>query len=128
LKIQLHGGLPFVDATIRFGPKSLDVELVLIDTGSTGSVFSADVLDPLGLEPQETDVIRQIRGVGGSEFVYSKGVEELAVGEMAVRDFEIQVGAMYYGFPIHGILGMDFLRATRSVVGLANLELYSTNP
>ncbi len=97
---------------------------MLVDTGSAGSVFSADAVEPLGFEPEETDIIRQIRGVGGSEFVYSKKVATLAVGEMAVRDFEIQVGAMYYGFPINGIVGMDFLLATRAIVDLARLAVY----
>ncbi len=97
---------------------------MLLDTGLAGSVFSADVLEPLGFEPEETDIIRQIRGVGGSEYVYSKRVELLAVGEMAVQDFEIQVGAMYYGFPISGIVGMDFLLATRAIVDLAGLAVH----
>ena len=89
-----------------------------------GSVFSADALEPLGFEPAETDIIRQIRGVGGSEFVYSKRVEALAVGEMAVQDFEIQVGAMYYGFPINGIVGVDFLLATQAIVDLQRLVVH----
>ena len=72
MKIRLDGGLPFVSATVRYAGRSLDVDLVLVDTGSAGSVFSADALDPLRFEPAETDIIRQIRGVGGSEFVYSK--------------------------------------------------------
>ena len=128
MRIQLDGGLPFVGATIRFGQNALDIDHVLIDTGSTGPVFSADLLLPLGLEPQGTDTIRHIRGVGGSEFVYSKKVDELAVGELAVQDFEIQVGAMYYGFPINGIIGIDFLLATRTVVDLANLVLRPADP
>jgi hypothetical protein len=124
VRIRLDGGLPFVAATIQFGDNTLDIDLVLVDTGSAGSVFSADALMPLGFEPRPTDIIRQIRGVGGSEFVYSRKVEELAVGELAVQDFEIQVGAMFYGFPINGIIGTDFLVATRTVVDLANLVLH----
>ncbi len=124
MKIRLEGRLPFVEATVRYAGRTLDMELILVDTGSAGSVFSADALEPLGFEPEETDIIRQVRGVGGSEFVYSKRIEELAVGEMAVGDFEIQVGAMYYGFPINGIIGMDFLVATRAIVDLAGLAIY----
>ena len=76
------------------------------------------------MEPEETDILRQIRGVGGSEYVYSKKVESLTVGEMAMKDFEIQVGAMYYGFPINGIVGMDFLLATQAIVDLARLTVH----
>ncbi len=125
MKISLEGGLPFVEATIRFGKRFVDVDHVLMDTGSAGSVFSADALDPLLMEPQETDIIRQIRGVGGTEFVYSKRVDEVSVGTMTVKGFEIEVGAMHYGFPINGIVGMDFLLATRAIADIAHLDLHS---
>lgn len=125
VKLRLEGRLPFVVARIRFERRALDIDQILVDTGSGGSVFSADAVEVLGIEPQETDIVRQIRGVGGSEFVYSKSVETLSVGDMTVKNFEIQVGAMYYGFPINGIIGMDFLMATQAVVNLATLDLYS---
>ena len=124
MKIRLEGRLPFGTAILRYKGRSLTIDQVLVDTGSAGSVFSADVVDELGIEPVDNDIIRQIRGVGGSEFVYSKCVGELAFGDLALKDFEIQVGAMYYGFPINGIIGMDFLRATRAVVDLAALAVY----
>jgi hypothetical protein len=40
-----------------------------------------------------------------------------------LRIFEIQVGAMRYGFPLDGIVGMDFLLATRAVIDLDAREL-----
>jgi Aspartyl protease len=123
VKLRLEGRLPFVTATLQFGGRRLTLHRVLLDTGSAGSVFAADTVEALGIEPQGPDRIRRILGVGGSEFVYSKRVEALAHGEMVVEDFEIQVGAMRYGFPLEGIVGMDFLLATRAVIDLAALEL-----
>ena len=105
MKLNLVGRLPFVSATLRFAGKTLDLDEVLLDTGSAGSVFSADVVDCLGIRPEGSDRIRRILGVGGSEFVYSKRIEMLALGEMRVEDFEIQIGAMRYGFPLQGIVG-----------------------
>ncbi len=59
--------------------------------------------------------------MGGSEFVYSKRLDSLQLGEMEVRLFEVQVGALDYGFPLQGILGTDFLRQAEAVIDLKNL-------
>ena len=123
MKLRLEGRLPFISATLRFAGRELTLHEVLVDTGSAGSVFSADVVDSLGIEPEGPDRIRRILGVGGSEFVYSKRIEELAIGEIGIEGFEIHVGAMRYGFPLEGIVGMDFLLATRAILDLEALEL-----
>ncbi len=123
MKLRLDGRLPFLSVTLGFRKKELQLDRVLLDTGSAGSVFAADRVDVLGIEPEGSDRIRRVLGVGGSEFVYSKRIDTLAVGEMSVADFEIQVGAMRYGFPLDGIVGMDFLLATRAIIDLGAVEL-----
>jgi hypothetical protein len=123
VKLRIEGRLPFVSVTLRYSGQELALDRVLLDTGSAGSVFSADRVESLGIKPEGSDRIRRILGVGGSEFVYSKKVEVLALGEMQVDDFEIQVGAMRYGFPLDGIVGIDFLLATGAVIDLDALEI-----
>lgn len=123
MKLNIEGRLPYVSVTLRFDGRHLVLDQVLLDTGSAGCVFAADAVRGLGIEPAGEDVIRRIRGVGGSEFVYSKRIESVSVGEMIVEDFVIQVGAMEYGFPLKGIIGMDFLLATRAIVDLETLEV-----
>lgn len=123
MKLRLEGRLPFVNATLSFGGRQLTFERVLLDAGSAGSVFAADAVRHLGIEPSGEDILRRIRGVGGAEFVYSKRVDSLSVGSMSVEAFEVQIGAMEYGFPLEGLLGMDFLLATRAVIDLGSLEI-----
>lgn len=50
------------------------------------------------------DTIYSIRGVGGSEFVYTKTVDALGVGKLQTRALEVEIGAMDYGFEIDGII------------------------
>ncbi len=128
MRLRLEGRLPFVNATLGFGGRQLTFKRVLLDTGSGGSVFAADAVRNLGIEPSGDDILRRIRGVGGAEFVYSKRVESLAVGNMSVEAFEVQIGAMEYGFPLQGLLGMDFLLATRAVIDLGSLEIDPGTP
>lgn len=123
MRLRLEGSLPYLEVTLRFSGQQIQLHRVLLDTGSAGSVFSADVVDALGIMPESTDRLRRILGVGGSEFVYSKRVEALAIGGMKVTNFEIQVGAMRYGFPLDGIIGMDFLLSAQAIIDLAALEI-----
>ena len=68
-------------------------------------------------------MIRLIRGVGGTEFVFSKPVDGLSVGNLGVGHFDIEVGGMDYGFDLDGIIGLDFLRAIRAKIDLGALTI-----
>jgi hypothetical protein len=46
------------------------------------------------------------------------------LGELEVRDFEVEVGAMDYGFAIDGIVGMDWLTQVGAVIDLSRLEVF----
>lgn len=125
MKIRLEGGLPFVTAALRFAGREISLQRVILDTGSASSVFAADEVSRLGLLAEPQDVLRRIRGVGGSEFVFAKQLDALRLGELRVDAFEIQVGAMDYGFPLQGLLGLDFLRQAGAVIDLRELEVRS---
>lgn len=44
---------------------------------------------------------------------------------MKIPDFGIEVGAMEYGFPAEGILGLDYLLQIGALIDLQRLELRS---
>ena len=69
------------------------------------------------------DPLHRIHGVGGSEFVFMKRVDQVAVGELQVSDFAVEVGAMDYGFQFDGIIGTDFLLAVGAVIDLRTLAI-----
>ena len=119
--ISIKGGLPFVSVHLSYQSKSLVIDNVLIDSGSAGSVFQADRLLDIDLRLDPQDIIREIRGVGGTEFVFSKQVEALKMGNFEITDFDIEVGAMNYGFEIDGIVGMNFLLKVGAIVDFDRL-------
>ncbi len=124
MKIVVQDGLPFVTVSLSYRGRQIAVENVLLDTGSMGTIFSADKMDAIDLFPEDDDVLRRVRGIGGTEFVFTKQVELLTLGELQVKGFEIEVGAMEYGFNIDGIIGLDFLMKTKAIVDLSRLEIY----
>lgn len=125
MNIRIQSGLPYVNITIQYQNQQIELQNVLLDTGSAHCIFATDSLSPLGLQYEPNDIVYQIRGVGGSEFVVAKKVHALIMGELQVTDFEIEVGAMDYGFAIDGIVGLDFLVQVGAVIDLAQMEIYS---
>ena len=124
MKIRLRDGLPYVTASLTYQGQRLSFGNVLLDTGSAGAIFSTDRVLTIGLTYEPDDRVHRIRGVGGTEFVFTKRVDCLAVSELQVNDFQIEVGAMDYGFDIDGIIGMDFLIQDGAIIDLAKLEMY----
>lgn len=123
MNLNIRHDLPFVTATIRYRGQDLELENVLLDTGSAGTVFHVDRLMTVGLLMESEDMIRIIRGVGGTEFVFSKRVDGLSVGNLGVGHFDIEVGGMDCGFALDGIIGLDFLRAIRAKIDLGALTI-----
>ena len=123
MKLTLRDNLPFLTVTVSHKGLSIDVGDVLVDTGSASTVFSADALDPLGISPEPTDLLRGLRGIGGRELVYSRLIDRVAIGAHGVDGFAIEVAGMNYGFAINGILGMNFLRRMNAVLDLGRLEI-----
>ena len=123
MNLDIRYGLPFVIATIKYRGRSIDLANVLLDTGSAGTIFQVERLMTIDLSMEPEDMIHRIRGVGGTEFVFSKQIDTLAVGGLLVNGFEIEVGAMDYGFDLDGIIGLDFLRAVEAKIDLGNLTI-----
>ena len=123
MNIRLQAGLLYVPVHLIFRGKDLALDDVILDTGSAGSIFSADALLAVDLAPEPHDRLRRIRGVGGVEFVFTKILDKLEAAPLEARSFEVEVGALDYGFPVDGILGVDFLVQVGAVIDLASMEL-----
>lgn len=124
-ELVIENGLLLTDMTIKFNQKSLLLNRVLVDTGSGSTVISSDLAATIGIVPEINDTIYRISGVGGSEFVYSKKVDAILVGNMKTDIFELEIGAMNYGFDLDGIIGLDLLARLKSVINVDELTLHS---
>jgi len=121
MKIRMQNGLPYVQISLIHGSQHKTLDNVVLDTGSVGTILSADEVLEIGLQCQFQDVVHRIRGVGGAEFVFSK---RLSLGKFELKDFEIEVGTMDYGFAIDGIVGINFLHRVGACIDLAKLDIY----
>lgn len=127
IKLDLKYGLPFCTVKLSYNGKSMTIDNVLLDTGSGGTVFKMDVVEEIDITIEDDDVIETISGVGGSEFVYKKDVDSIALGDLELHNFKIEVGVMDYGFEINGILGMDFMKKVGAVINLDEMKVTKGN-
>jgi hypothetical protein len=123
MQLTLKDDLPFVTVKLTYGDMQTEVPNILVDTGSAGTVLAADAVAQIGIVPEPQDALHVIRGVGGTEVVFSRCVSRLQIQGHGPEEFEIEVGSLDYGFEINGILGMDFLTATGAIIDLQNLDL-----
>lgn len=68
-------------------------------------------------------MIYRISGVGGSEFVFSKTINSIKIGEKKTGNFTVEIGAMDYGFDLDGIIGLDLLQQMKAIINLDRLIL-----
>lgn len=125
ISLKIEDGLLLSSIKITHKGKTLKLDRVLIDTGSGGTIISTDKASTIGIIPEEDDTIYRVRGVGGSEFVYSKTLDEISIDSLIVNEFETEIGAMNYGFELDGIIGLDFLLKTKAIIDLENHSLHS---
>ena len=123
MRLTLKDDLPFVRITVSYQDAEIEILDVLLDTGSATTILSADQVARIGMVPEPSDTLYTIRGVGGTETVFTRRIAQIRIGQRKVRDFEIEVGGMDYGFAIQGILGMDFLLQAGAIINLRDLSL-----
>lgn len=70
MQLQIKDHLPFVSMIVVHRRQMIKVQNVLVDTGSGGTIFSADTLSKIGVFPEPEDTLHTIFGVGGSEVFY----------------------------------------------------------
>ena len=120
--LDIVASLPFITAVeVSVGNQSTILDKVLVDTGSAGTILSADIMLDIGVKPSVEDSLVVIAGVGGTEYAFSKIIDNITVGPFVVSDFKIQVGAMEYGFELDGIIGMNFLLTTKAKIDFKRL-------
>jgi predicted aspartyl protease len=116
--IRTRYGLPFVEVELTHKGKKLRLGNFLIDTGSASTLIAAEIAVQLELGPEPNDVIREVTGIGGNEFVYEKHIDMIQLDSKYIENFKIQIGDMDYGFEMDGIIGFNFLKASKALINL----------
>ncbi|MDF2649958.1 MAG: hypothetical protein K0Q73_5763 [Paenibacillus sp.] len=123
MNLHVNYGLPFVSVTVQYRGRIMTLDKVLLDTGSAGTIFKADIVEAIGVVPEAEDVVDSIQGVGGVEYVYTKNFDAIYFDGGCVNHFQVEIGSMEYGIEIDGILGFDFIQTAALIIDARNMQV-----
>ena len=121
--LTLRDDLLLVPVTVAYQGRQVKIPGLVVDTGSATTMISTDAVAQVGIVPEPQDTLHVVRGLGGSEVVFSRRVDRLQIGPRATERFEVDVGGIDAAFNINGILGLDFLLQTGAILDLGALQL-----
>ncbi|HEO8418466.1 retropepsin-like aspartic protease [Niallia sp. FSL W8-0635] len=107
MQISSDGQLLTTSLIITFRGRILEVNDIIIDTGSSHTVISPDILEEIGVVYEYGDNIYEAYGIGGSVPIYTKIMDEIQIDTFIVKDIEVDVGILPKDHK--GLLGLDIL-------------------
>jgi predicted aspartyl protease len=81
-----------------------------IDTGSSETVITPDIVDGLGYSARDGDNLTVVRSAVGNEHGYTLRVPRFSALGFTSPDFRIHVFDLAAGYGINGLIGLSFLR------------------
>ncbi|MEK4661684.1 retropepsin-like aspartic protease [Priestia sp. FSL H7-0729] len=121
MKINYDGQLITTSLTVTFRGRTLIIDDVIIDTGSSHTIISPDILEEIGVTYETGDSIFEAYGIGGSIPFYTKIMDRIVIGTNYIQNIEIDVGILPKDHK--GLLGLDILKQQNFIIDLKLLEL-----
>ncbi|RXT03916.1 retropepsin-like aspartic protease [Ammoniphilus sp. CFH 90114] len=124
MKIDYDGQLLTISIKVTFRGTTLEIDDVIVDTGSSHTIISPDILEEIGVTYENGDSIYEAYGIGGSVPFYTKIMDQIQMDETILKNIEIDVGILPKDHK--GLIGLDILKTNNFVLDLNKLELYKS--
>ena len=106
--------------TVTHGSSSIAIGPLVIDTGAARTLVNIDDVESVGVVASRGGHLAGARGIGGRDVAFTFTLDRVALDKATIDHFEVHVGSFRYGNDICGLLGMDFLGASRAVLSFAD--------
>ncbi|UQZ86675.1 hypothetical protein SK3146_05968 [Paenibacillus konkukensis] len=122
MRLRYDGQLLTATVKICYRDKVLELTDIVIDTGSSHTVFSPDALESIGVTYENGDPVYEAYGLGGTVPFYTKIMDYIQIDRFRTDQIEIDVGVLPKSHK--GLIGLDILKTYGFVLDLDKLELY----
>lgn len=124
MKIDYLDGLLQTSVTLNYKGRALTIDKLVIDTGASHTLLSADIVADIGIYFENGDEIVNSFGVGGEESCFRKLFDIVELGSFQVESFKLDVGSLHENLSINGLIGLDLLMAANLIIDLSELLMY----
>lgn len=125
MKIEYVDGLLQTSLILNFKGQALTIDKLVIDTGASHTLLSADAVAGMGVYFETGDEIITAFGIGGEESCFPKTFHSIQLGSFHIENYKLDVGTLHEKLAINGLLGLDLLMKAGIVLDLAGLAMYS---
>ncbi|WP_100012885.1 hypothetical protein [Lentibacillus sediminis] len=125
MELRIEKGILLAKVALEFHGEELLLNNVIVDTGSSDTIFDTDLLAEIGLFVDYVNGIPTVMyGVGGKgEVCNQQLVSELYVDGQSLNQFPLQLGMTQDIYGFDGFIGLDFMMKTNMVVDFAELAV-----
>ncbi|MEC0228193.1 aspartyl protease family protein [Paenibacillus alba] len=124
MKIDYVDGLLQTSITLNYKGQVLTIDKLVIDTGASHTLISADIVANIGIYFETGDEIVTAFGIGGEESCFRKLFDVVQLGTFHSENFKLDVGSLHEKLDINGLLGLDLLMDANIILDLAELIMY----
>lgn len=111
--------------TLTFKGKTLTIDKMVIDTGASHTLLSADIVADLGVYFENHDEIINAFGIGGEEVCFRKTFEKIQLGTFHTKNIKLDVGTLHEQWNINGLIGLDLLKEANMMIDLKQMKMYA---
>ncbi|MFD1361280.1 retropepsin-like aspartic protease family protein [Lentibacillus salinarum] len=121
MNLFYDGQLITTSLIVTFRGEALKIDDVIVDTGSSHTVISPDILETIGVKYENGDTIYEAYGIGGSVPFYTKNMDKIQIDSFTIKDAQVDVGMLPQEHS--ALLGLDILKQYNFIIDLDKLEL-----
>ncbi|MFB5661953.1 aspartyl protease family protein [Alteribacillus sp. HJP-4] len=125
MKLSYDGDLMTAAITVTFRGKSTLIGNMIIDTGSSHTIISPDVLEAVGVTYENGDAIYEAYGIGGTAPFFMKTMDKIDIGLYIIKNVRVDIGLLPENHP--GLIGLDILKKHQFIIDFQQAELYQTH-
>lgn len=123
MEFEYRDGLLFTTIEITYKGKSKLINNMVIDTGASKTLISAEEVEDIGIKVEGNDELVVSEGIGGTEVSFVKTVDKIVLDNIAITDKKIDFSNIDYE-DINGLLGLDLLMDAGFIIDLKNLRIF----
>jgi len=128
MQIEYIDDLLQASMTISYKGRSFTINNLVVDTGAVHSLLSSDIVSELGIKFENGDKLVRSFGIGGDEYSFRKRVDQIELGDLVMKDFNLDFGVFHEDINyISGLVGLDILKSGNMIIDLHQMQMYQAN-